>query len=386
MRFIHTADWQIGMKAAHVGSVGDRVRRERMEAARRVVTLARENDADFIVLAGDTFEDNAVGSVIVRQVAELLGSAGRPAFVLPGNHDPLVPGSVWDHPVWAEGESLHVLRKREPLSLPGATLYPCPAFDRQSGADPTQWIPSSGEGIRVGVAHGTIEGVSTDERSFPIARDADGRTGLDYLALGHWHSTVLFPNADGDTRMAYCGSHEPTKFGERDSGNVLLVEIAGPGAPPQVRSLPSGGLTWCSLEYEVREPEDLGKIRSDVEGLKHPAATLVDLRLRGILPAAALEPLEQIREILAARFLYHRIDDAELHPHADDPSWVAQLPTGILRQVAEGLISLSDPAQGIPGTERPSPQVAMRALLELHALAQQEAGRQPDATTKGGAR
>jgi len=34
MRFVHTADWQIGMKAAHVGDAGKRVREERIEAAR----------------------------------------------------------------------------------------------------------------------------------------------------------------------------------------------------------------------------------------------------------------------------------------------------------------------------------------------------------------
>jgi len=39
-RFIHTADWQIGMKAAHVGAVGQRVRAQRLKAAQRVVEVA----------------------------------------------------------------------------------------------------------------------------------------------------------------------------------------------------------------------------------------------------------------------------------------------------------------------------------------------------------
>jgi len=37
MKFLHTADWQLGMKAAHVGGVGARLREERLLAARRVV-------------------------------------------------------------------------------------------------------------------------------------------------------------------------------------------------------------------------------------------------------------------------------------------------------------------------------------------------------------
>ena len=56
MRFVHTADWQIGMKAAHAGSAGARVREERFKAAARVVDQARRSGAEFMLLAGDTFE------------------------------------------------------------------------------------------------------------------------------------------------------------------------------------------------------------------------------------------------------------------------------------------------------------------------------------------
>ena len=41
MKFLHTADWQIGMKAAHVGEAGARVREERLAAAKRVVEAFR---------------------------------------------------------------------------------------------------------------------------------------------------------------------------------------------------------------------------------------------------------------------------------------------------------------------------------------------------------
>ena len=97
LRFIHTADWQIGMKAAHVGTVGQIVRAERLEAANRVVEAATNHRADFIMLAGDTFEDNAVDRVLVQQIADILGTFSGKVYIISGNHDPLVPGSVWDH-------------------------------------------------------------------------------------------------------------------------------------------------------------------------------------------------------------------------------------------------------------------------------------------------
>ncbi len=78
MKFIHTADWQIGMKAAHIGTSADRVRNERLEAARRVVKVAEENEAEYIFLAGDTFEDNGVDRVWLGMGTPRLGIFYQP--------------------------------------------------------------------------------------------------------------------------------------------------------------------------------------------------------------------------------------------------------------------------------------------------------------------
>lgn len=192
MRFLHTADWQIGMKAAHVGAAGERVREARLEAARRVVEVARAEGAEFILVAGDVFEDNAVDRGLVQRTADVLADFKGLVFLIPGNHDPLGPGSVWDHPAWRGRDTLRVLREPEPVDLPGGTLYPCPAREKRSRMDPSAWIDAGdAPGIRVGLAHGTVEGVRQDEPDYPIPRDAAERAGLDYLALGHWHSRTL---------------------------------------------------------------------------------------------------------------------------------------------------------------------------------------------------
>jgi len=64
MKFLHTADWQIGMKAAALGDAGARVREERLAAGRRVVEAAKSHHVDFVLVAGDLFEDNAVDRVL----------------------------------------------------------------------------------------------------------------------------------------------------------------------------------------------------------------------------------------------------------------------------------------------------------------------------------
>lgn len=369
MKFLHTADWQIGMKAAHVGAVGQRVRDERLAAARRVVQAAKDSSAEFMLVAGDTFEDNGVDRVLIQKVADILAEFGRPVYIIPGNHDPVVPGSVWEHPAWKSHGQIHVLKQAEPVEIPGGILYPCPVREKRSTRNPTAWInPDGAQGIRIGLAHGTVEGVSHEEPDYPVPRDAASRAGLDYLALGHWHSTVPYSVPDDSVRMTYSGTHEPTKFGERDSGNVLLVEISEVGSPPIVTSVRTGGFRWTVIEESLREPGDLVRVREEIEALENPGTILLELRLSGLLSAQERDDLLRLQELLTARFLYGRINTASLRPAPHDDSWLAGLPVGVVREAAVRLRALADPGYTGQRPEGTSAEVAVRALLELYAL------------------
>jgi len=370
MKFMHTADWQIGMRAAHVGAAGERVREARLASGRAVVEEARARGADFILVAGDTFEDNGVDRVLVQKVADILGGSTVPVYVIPGNHDPLVPGSVWDHPAWGEHRTVRVLREAGPVEAPGGILYPCPALEKHARKDPTAWIRAhDAQGIRVGLAHGTVEGMPQMEPEHPVPRDAGLRAGLDYLALGHWHSTALYEDARGPARMAYSGTHETTRFGERDSGNVLLVEIAAPGAPPTVTPVRTGRLEWVTLTRELAQEGGLAGVRAGLDKLTEPQRTLIEVRLSGVLAGSDRGELERLGEVLESRFLYNRLDTGGLHPAPEDEAWLEELPPGVLREAALRLRELANP--GRTGTADPaqSPKIAARALLDLYALA-----------------
>lgn len=72
MKFIHTADWQIGMKADFLGQAGQKVRDERLAAGRRLVDAANSEEAEFILIAGDLFEDNAVDRTLIQKTVNIL--------------------------------------------------------------------------------------------------------------------------------------------------------------------------------------------------------------------------------------------------------------------------------------------------------------------------
>jgi len=367
MKFLHTADWQIGMKADHVGAAADKVREQRLEAVRRLVNIAKENAVEFVLVAGDLFEDNGVDRTMILKTADLLGSCGRPVFLIPGNHDPLVPGSVWSHFAWASWPNLHVLGEEKAEEIPGGVLYPCPIRDKYSTEDPTAWIPAgSSDAIRLGIAHGNVEGLLKADPDHPIPRNAAERTKLDYLALGHWHSTATYPDSAGVAHMAYCGTPETSSFGERDSGNILLVEIDSPGASPRIQAIRTGELRWETQTCEIRAGGDLGSIRSKIEAIQDPINLLLELELTGVLHTADIQDLKKLEDILTSRFLYSRMESTKLRPAPEDNSWIDNLPAGVIREAAGRL-------QQIASSEREDASIAARALLELYVIAKEVA-------------
>lgn len=368
MRFLHTADWQIGMRAAFLGERAHSVRSERLSAARRVIEVAQREDVEFILVAGDTFEDIGVRPVTIREIARIMGEAPCPVYVIPGNHDPAMAASVWEDAEWRAHGNIHLLLEARPVEIPGGTLFPCPVRERWSNSDQTAWIanaPKDG-GIRIGLAHGSVEAAAIPDQTHPIPRDASRRLALDYLALGHFHSTATYPDEYGEVRTAYSGTHETTRFGERDSGNVLIVEIAGPGCAPKISARRTGVLIWLQLTAVIARPGELRALLDQVEAIPHPEKTLVECSATGTQFASEYEVTGRLLEALEGRFLYGRCELGGLRPEEVPPEWVEQLPQGYLREAARELLAQS---------RGDAPDPASAAALREFARIWEEVGR-----------
>lgn len=355
MKLLHTADWQIGMKAAQLGPAAARARAARLDTARRIATLARREQVDLAVLAGDAFENHAVALSDVEEITHILAGFPCPVVVLPGNHDPLTPEGVWDLPVWRACPNVHIARLESPLEFESCVVFPCPLRSHWGAGDPTAWIPSGqfDNCIRIGVAHGAVAGLPNQENTRWFAADAPSQRRLDYLALGDWHSTRLYPGPDGAVRMAYSGTPEPTSFGEDDSGNVLLVEIGARGAAPRIQPERVARLEWRSLSFDVAQPGDLARVRARVGQLAGENA-VVEVRLSGTLFPEDGQELEELRR-QAAEFLYLRIKE-DLRPML----WLEDLPAGPLQEAARRL-----EAEAQAGNEPEAARQALRTLLAL---------------------
>ena len=339
MKFLHTADWQIGSGATAS------TRQARLLAIEHVIRLASDHAVDFVLLAGDTFEHPEVEFSLLEETAAAMARFPCPLYLIPGNHDPGTPNGIWSRSLWRSVKNLHVLLTPEPVPVEGGTLLPCPLRDRYQSSNPTAWLATApGDGYRIAIAHGNLQiNIPDLEKSEPIFPNIVTTARLDYLALGHWHSTFLRP---GEPRLAYSGTHETTRFGEANSGNVLLVE---PGEMP--RALRSGYLEWRSESLTL---DTLAALAQWLEALPPPERTVLRLRLAGALTDAELLELPDL--LSRYHWVDLKLDRQRLYSRSES----VELPAGLLRSLAEDLTSLAatDP-------------VAERALAHLRRYARE---------------
>jgi DNA repair exonuclease SbcCD nuclease subunit len=311
VRFIHTADVQLGMRATDVPEVAERVREARFDTLGRVMALATEEAVDFVLIAGDLFEDNQVSAQTAYRAAGILADARPiPVYLLPGNHDPLTADSVYYRAAFGDKRPDNVVVLATPEAAvvsEECVLFPCPITQRQSTFDPTAGMQaglSVGPGVvRIGVAHGSlaIEGRHSPD-DHPIAPDAATRAGVDYLAVGHWHSRYIH-----DPRTAYPGSPEASAFGERDSGTVLLVTVKESGALPHIEARPVGELQWLAWDVDLTSGSLalIEEQRRRAERLADRDKTLLRVVFRGAVAVDLIPALDDFEAWLHAQGLLY---------------------------------------------------------------------------------
>ena len=345
VKFLHTADWHLGLKYKQLGDKAQQARDIRLKTAQKILTTARDNSVDFVLIAGDLLDSNQVDRKLVAEVSQMFQQvAPIPVYVLPGNHDPLTRDSLFHDPVWESVDNLTIFQENKPLVTGNCTLYPCPVSQKQSQDDPTQWIDTrenESNQIAIGVAHGNLQVGFIEEANFPILPDRTQLSGLDYLALGEWHSLFQHPDSEGVNRTVYPGTPETTKFGEDDSGKIVLVEIKAANNTPLITPLDVGILSWQKLEKEINTLADAQYLESDLKSIKEPENQVIYLKLRGVTDQETISYLSQLEDHYHDYFLKLQVSGDELYLKPNLLELKALLPEGaVVNQTFEALTAL----------------------------------------------
>lgn len=309
MRFIHSADWQLGERFVQFGAMAAVLRAARQKTLATALQKAGEIGVDAFVIAGDLFSDGQVDDAVIR--AALDAFAAVPAvcvFILPGNHDPYTgPGCVWERRLFQQKPAnLTVFTRPAVSEVAGGFLIASPLQQKISTVDPSfklaelaRELPT--DHIRVGITHGALAIPGKHQlNDFPIALDAATRAGLDYLAVGHWHNRQDYDNG----RLVMSGTPEPDDFGQTASGNVVLVDIPRRGTQPVLTNIPVASFQWRGLEFELSdfEASRQSALTKLVELSAQAASIVLRIRLRGSVSPRLLDEFESELELALQPF------------------------------------------------------------------------------------
>lgn len=344
MKFLHTADWQLGLKLRYLNPErAAQMRLLRFQTIGVIAEEAKRQAVDFVIVAGDVLDDNALGKDALQQTSDALRRFGDiPVFLLPGNHDAATEDSALlrlELPANAR-----VLVTREPVQVPGGWIYPCPLRQRHEMDDPTGWLPtvSAAEGTHIALAHGgVIDFTQSFEKDTPNLIDATGviAKGYDYLALGDWHGLFKY-----GPRVWYPGAHEATRFKEQDPGSILIVEISEPGAAPVVSPVKVAQTHWLTIEVDFTDDAQVEELRARLESIETRSQTLVELTARGSVSMDARDALDRLIADYAERLVYLRADLDALHAQPTDDDLSQMAAEGFIANALTRLRTSQDPA------------------------------------------
>ncbi|MBR7826649.1 DNA repair exonuclease [Actinospica sp. MGRD01-02] len=354
VRFLHSADWQLGMTRRWLTPrIQGRYDDARLAAVAALGRVAREQGAEFVVVAGDVFDHVQVEPRTAASALRALEQIGLDVFLLPGNHDHLSAAGVYssrwfgtDKPgnVHVLGESgIHVVR-------PGVELLVAPWSSNQPPSRQLDRLAAEAEpitagAVRIGVGHGGIDRLvpqgTEDLLRLELFEQAVRERRIDLVCLGDRHSLTNV----GDTgRIWYSGTPETTRRDEVKPGYVAVVELT-PNDAPKVTPHRVGTWTIKEREFPMSDAESVAQVLAWLDDFEAPERTVAKPILKGMLSLTEHNRLTE--EIERRALLFAAIPSSgrtALRPRADVADFSDLDLTGFVKAAAEELGSMDTTA------------------------------------------
>lgn len=235
IKIVHTADLHLGAPLSVFGDYAGKRQEDLLATFDAIIDLALELPADLVLVAGDLFNAVKVQAALAARVAGAFDKLSRrniPAVLVPGTHDHLESQeSVYRRYSLSDAIILDEPQVVEPfpLSVKGQEIY-LYGFAYSHGRS-AQALNSMrrrpGPGLHIGLLHCAVKvspAWEVESKDIPVEEKELMALGLDYLALGHYHTYREF-SKDGMVRACYPGSPEGINYQEPGDRFVAVVEV-----------------------------------------------------------------------------------------------------------------------------------------------------------------
>lgn len=318
LKLLHTADIHLGAPFRNLGDKGKDIRRALRETFSSLLQLAADERADLVLIAGDLFDSNDVSSDLVDFVTSEFRKARIPVCILPGTHDCLVKNSIYRDARFQGIPNMHIFTDEKASSKVypelDLTVHARANLSNQSRVSPLEGIrPNPATRFNVVMAHGSIriESKSAPD-DYPVALEEINASGMNYVALGHWHTPQDFSR--GNTTAWYCGTPENLGFDGRSPVGQALLVILDNGGNDGVKVEPrqTGRYTWKEISLDASELADEAALAGRL--MPHAGTrSLLKVKLTGLAHLDFIPDEERIREMLSEYFYHVVVDTRSVH-------------------------------------------------------------------------
>jgi DNA repair exonuclease SbcCD nuclease subunit len=233
-RFIHAADIHLDSPLLSLdeypGAPLEEIRLATRRALARLVDVAIENGAAFVVIAGDLFDgewrDCNTGLYFVSQMKRLRAAA-IPVYISLGNHD--AANRMSQSLPW--GDKVHFFDHRKPECVEAAggeaTLYSQSFRSRHITEDLTGAFPKGSAGtFNIGVLHTSATGSAQHPLYAPCSIEGLLSHQYQYWALGHIHTRSELAR---DPWIVFSGNIQGRGVRECGPRGCYLVDVNNSG-------------------------------------------------------------------------------------------------------------------------------------------------------------
>ncbi|MEA3241599.1 MAG: DNA repair exonuclease, partial [Pseudomonadota bacterium] len=255
VKFIHTADIHLdsplkGLEI-HEDAPVEAIRGATRRAFENLISLAIEEDVDFVLIAGDLYDgdwrDYNTGLFFVRQMGKL-DAAGIKVFIVSGNHD--AASQITRAMPLPDNVTVFSAKKPQSVKLDelGVIIhgqsYSSRAMSENLGLNYPRQEPGF---FNIGLLHTSLTGREGHDVYAPCTIDELKSRGYDYWALGHVHQREVVST---DPLIVFSGNIQGRHIKETGAKGVTLVRVED-GRIVEVEAVELDVLRWSICQVDL---------------------------------------------------------------------------------------------------------------------------------------
>ncbi len=225
MNFVHIADmhFDVPFTSLNQRNLGNLRRLDQREAFQKIIEYIKQNEIEYLFICGDLYEHEYVKLSTIEFINNQFKQIpDTKIFIVPGNHDPLIPNSYYAKYKWNSNVTIFTSEMTK-ITEENIDIYGY-GFDNfyMKNSKINQIKIENPNKINILLTHGSVDGTADELREYnPMNISTLKTLGFNYIALGHIHKT----NFEEGKNIIYPGSTISLGFDELGKHGMVVGSI-----------------------------------------------------------------------------------------------------------------------------------------------------------------